>query len=125
VSLAGKTILIVDDSASVRGQIREVLGTAGFQTLEATDGVEGLQAIVARDDLAGVVCDINMPRMSGLQMLEFLRAKGRLASLPVIMLTTEGQASLVQQAKVAGAKGWVMKPFKPAALIAAVLKVTT
>lgn len=125
MSLAGKTILIVDDSASVRGQIREVLGTAGFQTLEATDGVEGLQAIVARDDLAGVVCDINMPRMSGLQMLEFLRAKGRLASLPVIMLTTEGQASLVQQAKVAGAKGWVMKPFKPAALIAAVLKVTT
>jgi two-component system, chemotaxis family, chemotaxis protein CheY len=125
VSLAGKTILIVDDSASVRGQIREVLGTAGFQTLEAADGVEGLQAIVAHDDLAGVVCDINMPRMSGLQMLEFLRARGRLASLPVVMLTTEGQASLVQQAKVAGAKGWVMKPFKPAALIAAVLKVTT
>lgn len=116
--------MIVDDSASVRNQIREVLVSAGFQTIEAADGVEGFQIIVARDDLAGVVCDINMPRMGGLQMLAFMKAKG-LAGLPVVMLTTEGQASLVQQAKVAGARGWVMKPFKPASLIAAVLKVTT
>jgi two-component system, chemotaxis family, chemotaxis protein CheY len=125
VSLADKKILIVEDSASVRNQIREVLMSAGFETLEAADGMEGLQTIVARDDLDGVVCDVNMPRMGGLQMLEFLKAKGRLVGLPVVMLTTEGQASLVQQAKAAGAKGWVVKPFKPASLIAAVLKVTT
>jgi two-component system, chemotaxis family, chemotaxis protein CheY len=124
LDLADKKILIVDDSASVRNQIREVLASAGFQTIEAADGVEGFQIIVARDDLAGVVCDINMPRMGGLQMLAFMKAKG-LAGLPVVMLTTEGQASLVQQAKVAGAKGWVMKPFKPASLIAAVMKVMT
>lgn len=125
MSLAGKKILIVDDSASVRSQIREVLVSAGFQTIEAADGVEGLQTIVGRDDLAGVVCDVNMPRMGGLQMLEFVKAKGRLAGLPVVMLTTEGQASLVQQAKAAGARGWVVKPFKPEALISAVLKVTS
>ena len=119
-----KKILIIDDSASVRDRIREVLVGAGFDTIEAADGVEGLQTIVARDDLAGVVCDVNMPRMSGLQMLGFMKAKGRLEGLPVVMLTTEGQASLVQQAKVAGAKGWVVKPFKPESLVAAVLRVT-
>jgi two-component system, chemotaxis family, chemotaxis protein CheY len=124
MNLSYKKILVVDDSASMRNQIREVLTSAGFQTIEAADGVEGLQTIVSRDDLAGVVCDVNMPRMGGLQMLELLKAKGLLERLPVVMLTTEGQASLVQQAKAAGAKGWVVKPFKSASLIAAVLKVT-
>jgi two-component system chemotaxis response regulator CheY len=57
-------------------------------------------------------------------MLAFMKAKGRLAGLPVVMLTTEGHAELVQQPKVAGAKGWVVKPFKPETLVAAVLQVT-
>jgi two-component system chemotaxis response regulator CheY len=121
--LTGK-ILIVDDSAAVRSQIRDILAGAGFDSVEAVDGLEGLQTISARSDLAAVVCDINMPRMNGLQMLEFVKAKGRLATLPVIVLTTEGQSRLVEQARKAGAKGWVVKPFKPELLIAAVHKVT-
>lgn len=125
MSPEAKKILIVDDSATVRSQVREVLVSAGFQTIEAADGAEGLKIIVARDDLDGVVCDVNMPRMGGLQLLECIKAKGRLPGLPIVMLTTAGQASLVEQAKAAGAKAWVMKPFKPASLIAAVLKVTS
>ena len=121
--LSQKKILIVDDSAAMRGQIHDVLAGAGFDCVEAADGMEGLQAIASRSDLAAVLCDINMPRMNGLQMLEFVKSKGHLAALPIIVLTTEGQVRLVEQAKRAGAKGWVVKPFKAELLIAAVHKV--
>jgi two-component system chemotaxis response regulator CheY len=121
--LTEKKILIVDDSAAMRGQIRDVLASAGFDSIEAADGMEGLQTIAKRSDLAAVICDINMPRMNGLQMLEFVKAKGQLAAVPIIVLTTEGQSRLVEQAKKAGAKGWVVKPFKAELLIAAVHKV--
>lgn len=103
--LTGKKILIVDDSAAVRGQICDVLVSAGFEVIEAADGLEGFQTIVARADLAAVICDLNMPRMNGLQMLEFVKAKGHLAGLPVVLLTTEGQPRLLEQAKKAGARG--------------------
>lgn len=119
-----KKILIVDDSATVRQQVRAALVGTGFEIVEAADGVEGLETIVARDDLAAVVCDVNMPRMGGIQMLEMLGLKGKLPGLPIVMLTTEGQPGLVQQAKAAGARGWLVKPFKPAALVATLRKLT-
>lgn len=119
-----KKVLIVDDSATVRQQVRAALIGNGFEIIEAADGVEGLEAIVASEDLAAVVCDVNMPRMGGIQMLEMLGAKGKLPGLPIVMLTTEGQPGLIQQAKAAGAKGWLVKPFKPAALVATLRKLT-
>jgi two-component system chemotaxis response regulator CheY len=122
--LTEKKILIVDDSAAMRGQIREALASAGFDSIEAADGLEGLQTIAARSDIAAVLCDVNMPRMNGLQMLEFVKAQGQQrAAPPIIVLTATGQSRLVEQAKKAGAKGWVVKPFKAALLIAAVHKV--
>jgi two-component system, chemotaxis family, chemotaxis protein CheY len=122
--LVDKKILIIDDSATVRQQVRSALAGAGFEVLEAADGVEGLEAISGRGDLSAVLCDVNMPRMGGLQMLEMAKAKGLLATLPVVMLTTEGQPALVQQAKAVGAKGWIVKPFKPEQLIATMRKLT-
>lgn len=119
-----KKVLVVDDSATVRQQVRSALSGAGFDVLEAADGVEGLQTIVDCVDLAAVLCDVNMPRMGGLQMLELVKAKGRLPALPVVMLTTEGQPALVQQAKAVGAKGWMVKPFKPEQLVATLRKLT-
>ncbi len=119
-----KKILIIDDSATVRNQVRAALVGNGFEILEAADGVEGLSAIVEQPDLAAVVCDVNMPRMGGLQMLELAKAKGLLATLPVVMLTTEGQPALVQQAKALGAKGWIVKPFKPELLVLTMRKLT-
>ena len=119
-----KKILIIDDSATVRQQLRKVLVGASFEVVEAADGVEGLDAIVGRQDLAAVLCDVNMPRMGGLEMLEMLNAKGKPAGLPIVMLTTEGQAALVQKAKAAGAKGWIVKPFKPELLLATIRKLT-
>jgi len=119
-----KKILIVDDSATVRQQVRVALVGAGFEIVEAADGVEGLQALTERDDIVAVVCDVNMPRMGGLEMLELVKARGKLAALAVLMLTTEGQPALVQRAKALGAKGWIVKPFKPELLVAAMHKLT-
>jgi two-component system, chemotaxis family, chemotaxis protein CheY len=119
-----KKILVVDDSATVRQQVRAALADTGFEVVEAADGLEGLDAITARNDLAAVVCDVNMPRLGGLQMLEMLNEKGKVPALPVVMLTTEGQPALMQQAKAAGARGWLVKPFKPATLVATLRKLT-
>jgi len=116
-----KKILIVDDSATVRQQVRAALINC-FEVVEASDGVEGLEAIVERNDLAAVICDVNMPRMGGLELLQIAGAQGRLVGLPILMLTTEGQPALVKQAKAAGAKGWIVKPFKPELLVAAMRK---
>ena len=116
-----KKVLVVDDSATVRQQVGLALTQAGYTVVEAQDGVEGLQAAGA-PGIDMVICDVNMPRMNGLEMLENLKRDPKYASLPVVMLTTEGQPALVERAKKAGAKGWIVKPFKADLMIAAVKK---
>ena len=116
-----KKVLVVDDSATVRQQVGLALQQAGYGVVEAQDGVEGLQAAEGAG-IAMVICDVNMPRMNGLEMLEALKRDPRHAALPVVMLTTEGQPALVERAKKAGARGWIVKPFKADLMIAAVKK---
>jgi two-component system chemotaxis response regulator CheY len=120
-----KKVLIVDDSATVRQQVRAALGIAEFDVVEASDGTEGAETINRLTDLDAVICDVNMPRMNGLDMLEAVKKDPRNTALPIVMLTTEGQHQLVQRAKAAGAKGWIVKPFKPELLLAAIRKLTT
>ncbi len=120
-----KKVLIVDDSATVRERVRGTLTGAGYEVLEAADGVEGLERILATEDLSAVFCDINMPRLSGLDMLEQVKQKGLLQRLPVIMLTTEDQASCVERAKAVGAKGYIVKPFKPEHLVSTMRRLTS
>ena len=117
-----RKVMVVDDSRTVRQQVGIVLTSAGFEVVEAADGIEGCQRIAEQPDLAMVLCDINMPRMDGLQMLSAVKEGGKNADLPVVMLTTEGQPSLIARAKAAGAKGWLVKPFKPDMLLATVNK---
>jgi two-component system chemotaxis response regulator CheY len=119
-----KTVLIIDDSATVRRQVSGVLSAAGFQMLEAADGIDGADKIRTRAELALVICDVNMPRMSGLEMLDDLQSEIAQRRLPVVMLTTEGQPEAMARAKKAGAKGWIVKPFKEHLLLAAVNKLT-
>ena len=119
-----RRVLIVDDSATVRLQVRQALGPAGFDVVEASDGQEGIEMIQRDTEIAAVICDVNMPRKSGLELIEAVKASGQLAHLPIIVMTTEGQPALVQRAKVAGAKGWIVKPFKPNVLVAAMAKLT-
>jgi PAS domain S-box-containing protein len=115
-------ILAVDDSQAIRAQVSSVLTQGGFETVEAADGLEALAVLDHVSDVAMIICDVNMPRMNGLEMVEAFQKTGR--NVPIIMLTTEGQPRLIERAKKAGALGWIVKPFKPEMLLAAVKKVT-
>lgn len=114
-----KRVLVVDDSPSIRQQVKVALTGGGFEVSEACDGVAALEAVAADGSIAALVCDVNMPRMGGLDLLDKLQAGGSLPGLAVLMLTTEAQPALMQRAKAAGAKGWLVKPFKAPMLLAA------
>lgn len=118
----GKKVIVIDDSRTIRQLVGIVLTQAGYDVLEAADGLEGAEKITLESDLAMVLCDVTMPRMTGLEMLEVIKRDVKNVALPVVMLTTEGQPALIARAKQAGAKGWIVKPFKPELLLAAVRK---
>jgi two-component system chemotaxis response regulator CheY len=113
-------ILIVDDSETIRARVASALEQAGFATITARDGIEGLVA-VQKEAPAMVILDVNMPRMNGLDMLESLNVKS--SGLAVLLLTTEVQPSLMARAKKAGARGWMVKPVNLEQLVATVRKV--
>lgn len=117
-----RKVLVVDDSRTVRQQVGIVLRDAGYDVIEAADGLEGAEKISETPDVALVICDVNMPKMNGIEMLALVKKDARNASLNVLMLTTEGQPALIQRAKAAGARGWIVKPFKPELLLATVKK---
>jgi len=119
-----KKVLIVDDSPTVRQQVRAALTLAGFDVSEAVDGAEGVERILQSSDLAAVVCDVNMPRLNGIELVEKICKDPARAGLPILMLTTEAQAATVQRAKAAGAKGWMLKPFKAELLVMTLKKLT-
>jgi two-component system chemotaxis response regulator CheY len=112
----------VDDSSTVRQQVRLALTQAGFTVIEAVDGLDGAEKIESDNTISMVICDVNMPRMKGLEMLSRVKGGGKRPNLPVVMLTTEGQPALIRQAKANGAKGWIVKPFKADMLVAACQK---
>lgn len=120
------TVMIVDDSQMVRKQVARTLIAAGFAVIEAQDGADALaQLSSATPRPALIVLDVNMPNMGGIEFLQTLRGRGpALAIPPVVMLTTEGEPRLMQEAKALGAKGWIVKPFRPEMLVAAVQKLT-
>ncbi len=115
-------VLVVDDSAIVRRQVHNALEGAGFEVIEAADGREALERLASAPvDL--VMCDVNMPRMNGLELLESIRTSGS-SSAPIVMLTTEAEPDMVARARSLGAKGWIVKPFRPELLVAAAMKLT-
>ena len=115
-------IIVVDDSKTIRKQVGLALMRAGYKIVEACDGLEGLKAVEQHADAALVICDVNMPNMDGLEMMTALQADGRRPGPPVLFLTTEGDPTLVRRAQRAGAKGWMVKPFKPDLLVAMIEK---
>ena len=116
---ATKTILVVDDSASVRQQLSFVLQQAGYRVVEAFDGEHAL-ALLQRINVQLILCDVNMPRMNGLELIE--RLKLRTSLTPCLMLTIERHGTLLDRARRAGATGWIIKPFKAEQLIKAIAK---
>lgn len=118
-----RKVLIVDDSETIRQQVASALERAGFGVVEATDGIDGLER-ASQNELCMVILDVNMPRLNGLEMLERLKSDPRHAKLPVLMLTTEVQQSMIERAKKAGARGWMIKPVKMDQLVSTVNKLT-
>jgi two-component system, chemotaxis family, chemotaxis protein CheY len=117
-----KKVIVVDDSRTARQQVRSALAGAGYDIVEAVDGTDGISVIDANADASLVLCDVNMPNLNGIEMVEPARQGGKRAHVTFIMLTTEADPDLVQRAKACGAKGWIVKPFKPELLLAAVRK---
>lgn len=117
-----KKILVIDDSSTVRQQVGLALHQAGHTILEASDGLEGL-VMLKKGGVSMAICDVNMPRMSGIDMLEKMKLDLLISPVPVLMLTTEGQKELVDRAKAAGAVGWIVKPFNAQLMVAAVNKI--
>ncbi len=117
-----KKVIIVDDSRTARLQVKNALLGAGYDVVEAIDGVDGITKMAANADAALVLCDVNMPNLNGIEMIETVKREGRGGGHTFVMLTTEAEPELVQRAKACGAKGWIVKPFKPDLLLAAVRK---
>jgi len=116
-----KTIMTVDDSASVRQLVCYTLREAGYEVIEAVDGRDALRLLKGPIHL--VVSDVNMPGMDGIELVKNIRELAAYKYTPVIMLTTESLASKKQAGKAAGATAWIVKPFTPEQLLGVVKKV--
>ena len=117
-----KTILIVDDSRSLRTIVNMALTRAGYAVLEAGDGLEALAVLNKTPKVHLIVSDLNMPNMDGFDFVQKVKAHPKHKFAPVIMLTTESNEDKKQKGKVAGAKAWIVKPFLPPQLLEAVSK---
>ena len=118
------TILVIDDSTSLRQVVSMTLKGAGYDVLQAGDGREALALLDGRK-IGMAVCDVNMPNMNG---IEFVIAAKKLPAykfMPILMLTTETQEAKKAEGKAAGAKAWMVKPFSPSSLLGAVAKFCT
>jgi len=115
-----KTIMTVDDSASVRQMVGFTLKSAGFSVVEAIDGKDALTKL--KGDVHMIVTDLNMPNMDGIELIRKVRSNPSYKFIPIVMLTTESQATKKEEGKSAGATGWIVKPFKPDQLLGVVNK---
>ena len=117
-----KTVLTIDDSRTMREMLNLALVQAGYRVIQAVDGVEGLEVLQA-EGADVVITDINMPRMDGFGVIEGVRADPTHRATPILVLTTESDATKKDRARKAGATGWIVKPFNPEKLIDAVRRV--
>ena len=116
-----KTILIVDDSASLRQVVNIALSSAGYEVIEACDGVDALTKLDGRK-IHLIISDVNMPNMDGITLVKEIKQKPDYKFTPIIMLTTESQDDMKAKGQAAGARAWVVKPFQPAQMLTAVSK---
>jgi two-component system, chemotaxis family, chemotaxis protein CheY len=116
-----KTIMIVDDSASLRQVVSIALKGAGYNTIEACDGVDALKKLNGAS-VNLIISDVNMPNMDGISMVKEVKKLPAHKFTPIIMLTTESQADKKSEGQAAGARAWVVKPFQPQQMLAAVAK---
>ena len=117
-----QSILIVDDSPTVRQQLRLCLETGGYSVVEAVNGKTGLEQ-AEKTKVSMVISDVNMPIMNGIDFIRELRKRPAYKTTPVFVLTTESGANYAQIGKEVGATVWIVKPFKPEMLLKGIKKV--
>lgn len=117
-----KVALTVDDSKTIREMVSFTLKNQGFEVIEAEDGVHAI-SVLGDKDVSVIITDLNMPNMDGLELIRNLRANQKYKFVPILMLTTEGDATKKEQGKTAGATGWIVKPFDPEKLVQVINKV--
>lgn len=120
--MSSKQALVVDDSLTMRNMVSVAMKKEGFNVIVAKDGVEAIKAAEGQHwDV--IITDINMPNMDGIELIRLLRESSNTKFTPILVLTTEGGDNVKQAGKAAGATGWIVKPFNPEILTAAVKKV--
>ena len=117
-----RRILTIDDSKTIRDMLKLTLADAGFDVLQAVDGQDGLD-VLGKEQVDVVITDINMPRMDGYEVIRQMRSNSAFKATPILVLTTESEADKKNIGRMAGATGWMVKPFDPARLIATINKV--
>ena len=117
-----KTIMVVDDAKSMRGLISMTLQSAGYDVIEACDGQDALEKIDGQK-VNMVISDLNMPNMNGIELIKNLKQNPKYKFLPIVMLTTESEDSKKKEGQAAGAKAWMVKPFKPDTVLKVVGKI--
>ena len=118
-----KTIMIVDDAASMRGLISLTLKNNGYEVIEASDGKEAIKRLSSAGKVDLIITDLNMPNMDGIQFIKTVKGDSKYRFIPVVMLTTESQDAKKEEGRLAGAKAWIVKPFKPEVLVGVVKKI--
>ncbi|MBP9060001.1 MAG: response regulator [Rhodoferax sp.] len=116
-----QTILVIDDSSSLRQVVAMALQGAGYNVLQACDGQAALALLDGRK-IGMAICDVNMPKMNGIEFVKAAKALPAYRFLPILMLTTESQEARKEEGKAAGAKAWMVKPFSPSSMLNAVSK---
>ena len=119
----GKTVLVVDDSVSMRQMVSFTLKGAGFEVVEAGDGKEAVDKLTGGAKPNLVITDLNMPNMDGISLIKAIRGMAAFKFTPVLMLTTESSGDKKKEGQSAGATGWIVKPFNPEQMLATIGKV--
>lgn len=117
------TILVIDDSPTIRMSVEFAINELNYNIIQAENGVDAFQKLDLmkdKDDLLLCICDINMPKMNGIEFIKEFRKKDKFT--PVIVLTTETEQAQIEEGRDAGASGWLIKPFKPDSLVGVVKK---
>lgn len=117
-----KLVLTVDDSRTMRQMLKIALDNAGFDVVQAEDGIDGIDALQQKTPRI-IITDINMPRLDGYGFMEYVRSQDHLRQTPILVLTTETDAEKKARARKAGASGWIVKPFDPTKLVDAIRRV--
>jgi two-component system, chemotaxis family, chemotaxis protein CheY len=115
-SVMAKTVMIVDDSPTMRQMVRDVLLDAGYAVVEGKDGKDAL-GVVGKQPVQLVITDFNMPVMNGISLVKELRSLPEHRFTPILMLTTEHTQNRKDEGRAAGATGWIVKPFDPSRLL--------